>query len=202
MVTGIIRRWISIFSPKSSWAHESLSSMEEKNPCVVDAPWFWSGSVMVWGHNLHTGETDLVVIRGKLNAQKYHDDTLIGGKEMQTRGWWMLLDSKVGQWWVRPSFAQWRNRSCCHSRETECSKVPWWYSGSGTSPRMEQSSLSINLMIYPLKCNAVITSRDDHTKYWLQREKFQHPLYQLNQRPSKRLFNWNAKVFGDEYWID
>ena len=37
--------------------------------CVTEADHLRRGSVMVWGGINHQGKTDLVVIRGNLNAQ-------------------------------------------------------------------------------------------------------------------------------------
>ena len=44
--------------------------------CVTKVDRFHRGSVMVWGGINHQGKTDLVVIRGNLNAQGYINDVL------------------------------------------------------------------------------------------------------------------------------
>ena len=44
--------------------------------CVTEVDRFRRGSVMVWGGINHQGKTDLVVIRGNLNAQGYIIDVL------------------------------------------------------------------------------------------------------------------------------
>lgn len=46
------------------------------DPCVLEVDRFRRGSVMVWGGISHDGKTDLVVVRGNLNAQMYRDNIL------------------------------------------------------------------------------------------------------------------------------
>ena len=44
--------------------------------CVTEVDPFRRGSVIVWSGINHQGKTDLVVIRGNLNAQGYNNDVL------------------------------------------------------------------------------------------------------------------------------
>ena len=54
------------------WRGERYSDV-----CVEESDRFGGGSVMVWAGISHNHKTQLVVVRGTLNAQRYQDNILI-----------------------------------------------------------------------------------------------------------------------------
>ena len=85
------RRWLArqwnqvLFSDESRFTLEKADGRVRvyrrvgerySDACVTEVDRFRRGSVMVWGGINHQGKTDLVVIRGNLNAQGYINDVL------------------------------------------------------------------------------------------------------------------------------
>ena len=81
------RRWLARQWNQALFSDESRFTLEKadgrvrvyrrvgerySDACVTEVDRFRRGSVMVWGGINHQGKTDLVVIRGNLNAQGYN----------------------------------------------------------------------------------------------------------------------------------
>ena len=82
----LVRQWNQVlFSDESRFTLEKADGRVRiyrrvgerySDACVTEVDRFRRGSVMVWGGINHQGKTDLVVIRGNLNAQGYINDVL------------------------------------------------------------------------------------------------------------------------------